>query len=516
MATQYLLKTLSLNEFLSLQVNNTELSLEKERICILNFFEHTEPQAPVLSQEKKYGNLFSTEHKFFYEEYNFKAPLKLNQIQKNIAKIIEYSSEWNLNQTKIFITIDERMDKKTQTEIIEQCFFVLGYKNFIFEYSKNDSEEVKFISKNKVHTKKQTTVEFCFLKKNLGTNFFQEILSDEVSVILKNSTQATDGVNWARRLAELPGNVLTPEKLVLNCKEFIEQHPKSSEVNINILNETQLQEQGFGGVLYVGNGSVHKPFVGVFHRASKHKNAKTIALVGKGITFDTGGYSIKPKQFHNEMKYDMCGSVNIVAAFTQIISQREDLNVVCVVACAENMVSATAGRPGDVYTSYNGTTIDVYNTDAEGRLVLADLFSYVQEKYSPNYMIDMGTLTGGTSSIAGNLAGILMGNSPEHLASFKSAGSLVAEPWLTLEILPECLEDMAGTVSDLTNMNHRWSTGAPTMHAAAFLQNFVTNSCVWIHLDIASMAYKARNKIVFGDGANGFGAMSVARWVCTL
>jgi|GEM_PF-569724 len=313
---------------------------------------------------------------------------------------------------------------------------------------------------------------------------------------------------FARALGDRPANYLPPSRLV----EEVRDRLAPLGVKTTILDEKQLEAQGFGGLMAVGKGSDNPPRLGIYEYAPATAT-ETIVIVGKGITFDTGGYSIKPKLHHNEMKYDMCGAANAAAALEAIARAQLPVKVVLLLACAENMVSARATRPGDVYRAWNGKTVDVYNTDAEGRLVLADALAFA-DKYKPSVMVDIATLTGGAFSIAGNMAAIVCATDDALVEDIRDAGFAAGEKYLHLEILGEAIGDMKGHASDYANMNAKWSTGAPTMYAAAFLHEFVPEGVPWVHLDIANVAWGAReNGYSLGGGANSYGARTLFNFV---
>jgi leucyl aminopeptidase len=312
-------------------------------------------------------------------------------------------------------------------------------------------------------------------------------------------------LNFARYLSDLPSNQLRPRDLSLLTQE---KFSELKHINTTILGKTELEKQGFGGIIAVGKGSIYEPCLAIFDY--NPPNAKeTIVIIGKGVTFDTGGYSIKPKKHHNEMKYDMCGAANVFSAAFIAAKEETPLRIVCMLACVENAIGDHAQRPSDVYKAWNGKLVDVYNTDAEGRLILADVIAYAAS-FTPKMIIDMATLTGGASQIASNMAAILCVNQESLIPIVKNAAALAGEKFIHLEILPEATESIKGTVSDYTNMNNKWSDGAATMHAAAFLQEFVPKNVEWIHLDIASMAYNGReNGYLPSNGATSFGSRTI-------
>jgi leucyl aminopeptidase len=317
-----------------------------------------------------------------------------------------------------------------------------------------------------------------------------------------------DVCNFARYLSETPGNELVPEGLAqagsLRLKDY--------EIKSNILDAATLDAQGFGGIVAVGKGSIHKPCLGIldYHPPAA---TKTVVLVGKGVTFDTGGYSIKGKAYHNEMKFDMCGAANVIGILEILAQEKFPHRVVGLLPCAENAIGPNALRPGDVYKAWNGKSIEVLNTDAEGRLLLADTLSF-SKTYDPDLIIDIATLTSGTNAIAGSYAGVAFTNQATLFESYKPFAHSYAEPFVSLEILPDVIENMKSQVADYCNMHHKWSASAGSMHAAAFLQEFVPDNTPWIHLDIASVAYHGKeNGYMSTKGSSAYGVRSVAHWL---
>ena len=324
---------------------------------------------------------------------------------------------------------------------------------------------------------------------------------------LERSLQRAESFAFARHLGDVAPNLMWPERLA----ESIAERLKKVVSNVRILKEQELKEQGFGGIIAVGQGSTRKPALLIAEHAPAGAT-KTLVLVGKGVTFDTGGYSIKPKQFHNEMKYDMCGAANTAAAFEILARENLGVRVVCLLACAENLIGEEAQRPGDVYTAWNGKTVEVYNTDAEGRLMLADVLAF-SKTFSPHVVVDMATLTGGTLSISGKLAGVGCCTSDGLWTEFKQQAQDSGERFTRLELIPGAVDEMKGFASDYTNMQSKWSSGAPTLYAASFLRDFVPEGCDWLHLDIANMAWGLSNAgLLSGVGANSFGARSLVSW----
>ncbi|APJ03808.1 M17 family metallopeptidase [Silvanigrella aquatica] len=413
---------------------------------------------------------------------------ELSGFRKAIGKTISEAKDQNLTQICVEIYPTEHSDLEyisyvfAETVTLALYSFEHNYSNQVFPQKKAHSvEEIKlFISGSAtVHEK---------LKEN----------------ITKGMARG-QSLNFARYLSDLPSNQLRPKDLSLLTQEKFSELKHTSST---ILDKIELEKQGFGGIIAVGKGSIYDPYLAIFDYNPPDAK-ETIVLIGKGVTFDTGGYSIKPKKFHDEMKYDMCGAANIFSAAYIAAKEEMPLRIICMLACVENSIGDYAQRPSDVYKAWNGKLVDVYNTDAEGRLILADVIAY-SASFAPKMIIDLATLTGGSSQIASNMAAILCVNQESLVPLVKNAAALAGEKYVHLEILPEATESIKGTVSDYTNMNNKWQEGAATMHAAAFLQEFVPPESQWIHLDIASMAYGGRdNSYLSTTGATSFGARTI-------
>ena len=426
--------------------------------------------------------------------WNVPLPVKsenLSAVRKALGQMIADAQSYNFETLDLYIPSwkDSFLSNESGIQLIAETFTLAIYK---FEA---DTPEYSF-NRNDTATLKKLTLRIA-----------ESEIKDSYAAAAHNGMRLGQSINYSRYLSDLPANVLTPDRLVNEGASRL-----AGKTTSRILNETQLQNEGFGGLIAVGKGSNNPPRLGIYEY--NHPDAKTtIVLVGKGVTFDTGGYSIKPKLHHNEMKYDMCGAANVLAVIEHIAERQWPVRIVALIACVENMVSANAIRPGDVYKSWNGKTIDVFNTDAEGRLILSDILAY-SKTFSPDYLVDIATLTGGASQIAGSMAAILCSNTPAEAALFKECAKKAGERFLELEILPDAIDDMKGQVSDLSNMHGEWSTGAPTMYAAAFLQSFVPENVPWLHLDIANMAWAGRTQgYLNAKLANGYGARALVHWV---
>jgi leucyl aminopeptidase len=305
------------------------------------------------------------------------------------------------------------------------------------------------------------------------------------------------GVALARDLGNGPGNDITPAKLGETALELGERYGFTTTV----LDKAQLTEQGFGGILAVGKGSANEPRFIVMEHGQKAPGRPTICLVGKGITFDTGGISIKPAEKMDDMKMDMGGSAAVFGAMQAVGELKLPLHVVGIVCSAENMPSSTAYRPGDIVKTLSGKTIEVLNTDAEGRIVLADGLFYAQ-RYDPTAIVDLATLTGAIMVALGPHATGMMGTSQELADRLTRAGEASAERVWQLPLWDEYRDAMKSEIADLKNTGGRYG-GAIT--AGGFLAAFV-GDYPWAHLDIAGTAWVERPARPYqARGATGVG-----------
>jgi len=409
-------------------------------------------------------------------------------LRKFIGSIVTDAEASKVSEIEIFWDLSTETLENKQ---IETLLNVFGETLELSCYSMLQQKEHKELT---VHLRLPAAFTVSFSSASIGSE-------------LEEGIRRGQALNFARYLGDLPANALTPQILSSHAENRL-----SNFGQITVLAEKELLAQDFGGILAVAQGSKNKPRLFVFDNDVQNPH-KTVVLIGKGITFDTGGYSIKGKQHQNEMKFDMCGAANTIAALEILAPLLKNVRLVGILPLAENMVSADAQRPGDVYVAHNGKTVEVYNTDAEGRLILADALSYAST-FKPDLIIDIATLTGGTTQIAGNLAGIMCTNDELILPLARGAARSAGEKFIHLEIIEEAIEDLKSDVADYTNMHNKWSSGAPTMYAAAFLKEFLPPDSLWLHFDIANMAWSGRSSpYIRGRGATAFGARTLVNVV---
>jgi leucyl aminopeptidase len=306
-----------------------------------------------------------------------------------------------------------------------------------------------------------------------------------------------ESANLARQIGNQPGNLLYPETLAAECRRVA----KREKLEVTIFDRKRLRSAGFGGLLAVGEGSVREPrFIILLHNGGP-AGEPPIALVGKAITFDTGGISIKPADHMEEMVFDKCGGMAVLGAMAGIARLKLKRNVVGLIASAENMPSATAYRPGDIVKTYDGTRIEVINTDAEGRMVLADAIAYARKDCEAAAIIDLATLTGACVVALGEYAAGLWSTSDALKDGLLDAAGKSGERLWPMPLYDEYTDQIRSEVAAWKNTGGRLG-GACT--AAAFLRAFAGNT-PWAHLDIAPVANITKSRPEMSRGATGFG-----------
>ncbi|QLC74014.1 leucyl aminopeptidase [Pseudomonas sp. LPB0260] len=294
------------------------------------------------------------------------------------------------------------------------------------------------------------------------------------------------GMAFTRDLGNLPPNLCHPSYLADQAKDLAKAH---KNLKVEILDEKKLKELGAGAFLAVAQGSEQPPRMIVLHYQGGKKTDKPFALVGKGITFDTGGISIKPAAGMDEMKYDMCGAASVFGTLKAVLELQLPINLVCLLACAENMPSGRATRPGDIVTSMSGQTVEILNTDAEGRLVLCDTLTYA-ERFKPQAVIDIATLTGACIVALGANTSGLMGNNDELVEQLLAAGQHADDRAWQLPLFDEYQEQLDSPFADIANIG---GPKAGTITAGCFLSRFA-KQYPWAHLDIAGTAWISGGK----------------------
>lgn len=291
-----------------------------------------------------------------------------------------------------------------------------------------------------------------------------------------------EGMTYARRLGDLPANVCTPSYLASQARAIGRKHEL---MKVKILNEIQMQNLGMGSLLSVSAGSDEPAKLIVLDYRGGKRSEAPVALVGKGVTFDTGGISLKPGASMDEMKYDMCGAASVLGTMNAIANLKLPINVVGVIPATENMPNGSATKPGDVVTSMSGKTIEILNTDAEGRLILCDAITYAQRQYKPSAVIDIATLTGAVIIALGNHISGLLSNDDKLAKEVLAAAEDSRDLAWRLPMDDEFQKQLASNFADMANIGNR---SAGTITAACFLSRFI-EEIPWVHLDIAGTAW---------------------------
>ncbi len=321
-----------------------------------------------------------------------------------------------------------------------------------------------------------------------GPDMEEVIILGGNETALKKGAVIASGVCLARDLGNHPGNVATPNRLA----EEAEKIGKEGEMKVTILDRSQIVDMGMGALAAVAQGSDEPPrFITIEYKGGP-EDQKPIALVGKGLTFDSGGISIKPSAKMDEMKFDMCGSAIVLGVMQAVATLKPALNLIGVIPSTENLLGAKACKPGDILTAYNGKTIEVLNTDAEGRLILADALSYVTKNHDLEYALDFATLTGAVLVALGHHATGIMGNDADLIERVKASSLETGEKVWEFPLWEEYCEEVKSKIADVKNIGKERNSG--TIAGGAFLKEFVENETPWVHFDIAGTAWGEKEK----------------------
>ena len=353
-----------------------------------------------------------------------------------------------------------------------------------------------------LHGLKLKSYEFNIYKsKREKKLFLVNIIGKKSKLTLKNELKfkaLEEGTFFARDLVSEPGNILHPDEYAKRLSSL-----KKYGLKINIYDNKKLKKLGMNALLGVGQGSIKGSYLVTMEWNGAKNNSKPLAFVGKGVCFDTGGYSLKPAKFMEDMTYDMAGSATVVGLVMNLALRKAKINAVGVVGLVENMVSGNAQRPGDIVKSYSGKTIEILNTDAEGRLVLADALTFTEKKFKPKFMVDLATLTGAIIVSLGSEYAGLFSNDDKLSKQLLSAGEKVDEKLWRMPLHKNFDKLIDSKNADMQNINYVGGAGSTT--AAQFLQRFILNDTPWAHLDIAGMAFSKYGGALNSGGATGYG-----------
>ena len=425
--------------------------------------------------------------------------LRTSDIKKNIfvfevnskKKIVLISIKDNL-KTSDFENLGAefytRINYGKHSEYYINSDTVLGrYDNFLSHFL--HGIKLRSYEFNKYKTKKEKRIIDINIVGNKNKPSFQTQLKFKA---------LEEGTFYARDLVSEPGNILHPDEYAKRLSLL-----RKDGLKVNIFDEKKLKKLGMYSLLGVGMGSVRGSYLVTMEWNGLKNNSKPLAFVGKGVTFDTGGYSLKPPKFMEDMTYDMAGSAAVVGLMKSLALRKAKINAVGVVGLVENMVSGVAQRPGDIVKSYSGKTIEVLNTDAEGRLVLADALTYTEKKFKPQFIVDLATLTGAIIVSLGSEYAGLFSNDDKLSERLLNAGKAVEEKLWRMPLHKNYDKLINSKNADMQNINYVGGAGSTT--AAQFLQRFILNKTPWAHLDIAGMAFSKYGGSLNSSGATGFG-----------
>jgi len=369
-------------------------------------------------------------------------------------------------------------DKDKTAKFFSEFIFGFSLKSYTFN-------KYKTLNKEKINKK----IDFKIVTSH----------KQKIEVHYKYCDAVKEGVFLTRNLVSEPPNVLNPRAYMLEIKKL-----SKLGLKIKTYDEKELKKLGLNALLGVGQGSTNETYlVTIEWNGKKQTEKKPLAFVGKGVCFDTGGISLKPAKFMEEMKYDMAGSAVVIGLLKSFALRKAKINAIGVVGLVENMPGSNAQRPGDIVKSYSGKTIEVLNTDAEGRLVLADALSFTEKKYKPKFIIDLATLTGAIIvSLGEEYAGLFSNNDELSKKIFKASENVNEKVW-RLPLHKNYDKLMDSKIADVQNINY--AGGAGSITADQFLHRFILNKTPWAHLDIAGMAFSKKAANLNPGGATGFG-----------
>ncbi|HEY9090313.1 leucyl aminopeptidase [Parasphingorhabdus sp.] len=328
----------------------------------------------------------------------------------------------------------------------------------------------------------------------------------ESNQVWKDLSAVADGVALTRELVSEPANVIYPESFVARCEEL-----QDMGVEFTVLGQEEMEKLGMGALLGVSQGSVRPPrMLAMRWDGTNGAQKKPLALVGKGVTFDTGGISLKPPAGMEDMKWDMGGAGAVAGTMKALAGRKAKAHVIGVCGLVENMPDGKAQRPGDVVTSMSGQTIEVINTDAEGRLVLCDALHWTQETFEPEVVVNLATLTGAIIISLGNEHAGCFSNDDDLSDKLLAAGKTAGDPLWRFPLTAAYDKQINSPIADMKNVGGK---GAGSITAAQFLKRFIKDGVKWAHLDIAGMVWADKPGPVWDKGATGFGVRLLDQYV---
>ncbi|MGL5647336.1 MAG: leucyl aminopeptidase [Clostridium sp.] len=404
------------------------------------------------------------------------ADLESEKIKINMAKAYKKVQELKISDLVVKMFATEAMKVSEVAKAVTVSLILTDYK---FDKYKSDRKEEKEV---------QVSFSGCIIKSEGDEAVLAEV---------KEGEDIAEGIIIARDLVNEPANVMYPKVLAKEVSNL----GKEYGFQVEVFEKDKIEEFGMEAFLAVAKGSKKKPRLIVMRYFGDVDNReKTIGLVGKGLTFDTGGYSLKPSASMDTMKSDMGGAAAVAGAMALIAKRKLKVNVISVIAACENAISGNAYKPGDIIGSMKGTTIEVLNTDAEGRLTLVDAVTYIQEKENVKEVIDLATLTGAALVALGDTTSAVLSNNDEFFKELEEASLKTGEKLWRLPAFDEYRELIKSDIADLKNIGGRY---AGTITAGLFIEKFINEGNSWIHMDIAGTAWTDATKPYKAKGGTG-------------
>ncbi len=421
----------------------------------------------------------------------------------------------NSNQNIILIKLQSKTSS-FENEKLGAKFYSFIKSNSIFNstFVENNIREItkknKFFLDEFFHGAQLKSYEFNKYKTKKKNNLFEIDVFDKKNILRFNQNKRfnslVEGTNFTKDLVSEPGNILHPDEYSRRLIQL-----RKVGLKVSVYDKKKLKKMGMNALLGVGQGSIRGSYIVTLEWNGTKSKKKPVAFVGKGVCFDTGGISLKPAKFMEDMTYDMAGSAVVVGLMKSLALRKAKINAVGVVGLVENMPDGNAQRPGDIVKSYSGKTIEILNTDAEGRLVLADALTYTEKKFKPELIVDLATLTGAIIVCLGSEYAGLFSNNDKLSKQIFEAGEKVDEKVWRLPLHKNYDKLLDSKNADMQNINYVGGAGSTT--AAQFLQRFIINKTPWAHLDIAGMAFSKYGGALNSGGATGYGVRLLNKFV---
>lgn len=415
--------------------------------------------------------------------------LTIRNWKQSFGQAINQIQDRELDSLNFLLTEHNTPDFSIK-KVIKETVTAISTANYAFDKYKDEED--------KTHRIKRV---------NFVSQFEQS--ANQLERVIQKAKYISRGVNLTRDLGNTPPSTMTPTLLAEHAEKIGKETDK---LEVEILSQSEIEDLGMGCFLGVAKGSDMAPkFIIMEYSGGGDKENPTV-LAGKGITFDSGGLSLKPSKHMTDMKFDMLGAGTVLGVMQALAKLESKQNITAIIPSCENMPGSKAYRPDDVLESMNGKTVEIGNTDAEGRLTLADAFNYINENYNPEELIDFATLTGACMVALGKQRSGIFGSEDRYVEKFINSGEQVGEQLWRLPLGEEYSEAMKSPIADISNFSDQKWAGAST--AAAFLQFFVEDDeYPWLHIDLSSSYYGKKGKPWAGPGANGFGVQTTVEYL---